>query len=62
MIYVVQPGDSVDYIAELNDISVQELIYDNQILYPYRLSAGQALYIREPEAGDRRGVYINGYA
>ena len=62
MIYVVQPGDSVDYIAELNDISVQELIYDNQILYPYRLSAGQALYIREPEAGDRRVVYINGYA
>ena len=62
MIYVVQPGDSVDYIAELNDIPVQKLIYDNQILYPYRLSVGQALYIREPEAGDRRGVYINGYA
>lgn len=62
MIYIVQPGDSVDYIAEVNSIPVEELIYDNQILYPYRLAVGQALYIREIRAGDRRGVYINGYA
>lgn len=62
MIYIVQPGDSVDYIAEVNNVPVEELIYDNQILYPYRLAVGQALYIREIRAEDRRGVYINGYA
>ena len=31
MIYVVKPGDNVDAIALENNISVNELIYDNQI-------------------------------
>lgn len=62
MIYVVKPGDNVDAIALENNISVNELIYDNQIEYPYALAVGQALYIREtaPEAG--RSITVNGYA
>lgn len=62
MIYVVKQGDNVDAIALENNISVNELIYDNQIEYPYALAVGQALYIREtvPEAG--RDITVNGYA
>ena len=62
MIYVVKPGDNVDAIALENNISVNGLIYDNQIEYPYALAVGQALYIREtaPEAG--RSITVNGYA
>lgn len=62
MIYVVKPGDNVDAIALENNISVNELIYDNQIEHPYALAVGQALYIREtaPEAG--RSITVNGYA
>lgn len=62
MIYIVKPGDNVDAIALENNISVNELIYDNQIEYPYALAVGQALYIREtaPEAG--RSITVNGYA
>ena len=62
MIYVVQNADSVDRIADINNIPVEELIYDNQLEYPYRLAIGQALYIRELPLYDRRSIYVNGYA
>lgn len=44
-IYVVQPGDDVDAIAARYDSTVQDLIWANQIDYPYRLAVGQALLI-----------------
>lgn len=54
-IYVVQPGDDVDAIAARYDIAVQDLIWANQIDYPYRLAVGQALLIlKEPDAQDKR--------
>lgn len=62
MIYVVKPGDNVDAIALENNISVNELIYDNQIEYPYALAVGQALYIRETEPEAGRSITVNGYA
>ena len=40
-IYVVQPGDTVDSIASTYNISVDSLLYSNQIPYPYRLAVGQ---------------------
>ena len=42
-IYVVQPGDSVDMIAEQFGVSPQQIIQDNQLIYPYELAVGQAL-------------------
>ena len=61
-IYVVQPGDTVDSIAELYTVDVWTIVNNNQILYPYELAIGQALFIdlgtREPE----RGIRSTGYA
>lgn len=62
-IYVVNPGDTVDGIAQKTGIPVETLIYDNQIEPPYRLAVGQALFIgdgrREPV---RPSLYVSGYA
>ncbi len=61
MIYVVVPGDNVDSIADSFGISAEQLVFDNQIEYPYALAIGQALYIRN--GYDRtRSVNVNGYA
>ena len=65
-IYVVKPGDTVDAIAAAFGISVDALIYYNQLPYPYRLAIGQALLITdgtipsEPSSG--RTITANGYA
>ncbi len=62
-IYVVERGDSVDTIAESQGIPVQNLIFDNQIGYPYRLAVGQALYIRDEIPSEERvPLYVFGYA
>lgn len=44
-IYIVQPGDTVDTIADAYGISAQSIIYNNQIPYPYPLAIGQALLL-----------------
>ena len=46
-IYVVQPGDTVDEIAERYAVQPERIIYDNQLIYPYPLAVGQALWIGE---------------
>lgn len=40
-IYVVREEDSVDAIAESADVPVEELLWANQIEYPYRLAVRQ---------------------
>lgn len=61
-IYVVRPGDSVDSIARALNANVEQLIYDNQLVYPYELAVGQALlvsgYVREAD----RAAAVSGYA
>lgn len=44
-IYVVQPGDSVDSIAQSTGADLSALLSANQLEYPYRLAVGQALFI-----------------
>lgn len=44
-IYIVNQGDTVDSIAASQGISVDLLIWENQIEYPYRLAVGQSLFI-----------------
>ena len=65
-IYVVKPGDTVDMIASSFGISVDALIYYNQIPYPYRLAVGQALLITngslQTPNPDKRSITVNGYA
>lgn len=62
-IYVVQPEDTVDSIAQSYQVSVQDVIYINQLVYPYALAIGQAILLptvsEEPEG---RVVVTNGYA
>lgn len=43
---MVQPGDSVFGIARKFGIDMDVLTYDNQLVYPYALVAGQSLLIR----------------
>lgn len=44
-IYAVQPGDTIDAIADSFQVPVQTLIYDNQLVAPYELAIGQSLLI-----------------
>lgn len=61
-IYVVQPGDTVDGIAKNYAVGVGEIIYDNQLIYPYALAVGQALLIRRSERSPDRSISVSGYA
>lgn len=61
-IYVVRAGDSVDGIAGLFSVPVEEIIYANQLVYPYALAVGQALLLPAGEEKSKREVRINGYA
>lgn len=42
---MVQPNDTVDSIAQYYQVQVQNIIYINQLVYPYALAIGQALLI-----------------
>lgn len=62
-IYVVKSGDSVAAIAAKNNLTEEELIYANELVYPYRLAVGQALWVPQGVyAGFGRGIWANGYA
>ena len=61
-IYVVQPGDSVSTIALYLGVSASQIIFDNQLVYPYALAVGQALFIRDNERTPDRSIYVSGYA
>ena len=54
-IYVVEEGDTVDEIAAKTGRPVGELIWANQLEYPYRLAVGQSLYVgAEGSIGGRK--------
>lgn len=65
-IYIVKNGDNVDSISAATGVSVEDILYANQIPYPYRLAVGQALYIGDESSADnniqRRAVLVGGYA
>ncbi len=61
-IYVVKPGDNVDGIAAEFGVNVEQIIYDNQLEYPYALAIGQALLINEYERNADRAISVSGYA
>lgn len=62
-IYVVQEGDNVDVISGQFGVSVESIIYDNQLIAPYRLAIGQALLIDDGGVREnRRNAYFRGFA
>lgn len=61
-IYVVQPGDTVNEIAAVYGISAEQIIYDNQLLSPYELAVGQALFIGIGERQPGMTISVSGYA
>ncbi len=61
-IYVVKPGDSVDSIARALNANAEQLIYDNQLEYPYELAVGQALLVSGYTRDADRAVSVSGYA
>lgn len=62
-IYIVQSGDTIDSIATAYGISVDTIIYNNQLSYPYRLAIGQALLLSVGESPtQRRTISTGGYA
>ncbi|MBQ3514708.1 MAG: LysM peptidoglycan-binding domain-containing protein [Lachnospiraceae bacterium] len=61
-IYVVNPGDTVYGIASLYQVEVNELIYANQLVYPYQLAIGQALLITNGQREKSMQIKSNGYA
>lgn len=60
--YVVQPGDTVDSIARSLGVDVMQLIYENQLIYPYELAIGQALFVHKNVVEDKRQIAVGGYA
>ena len=62
-IYVVKSGDNVDSIAAEAGIPVSTLLWDNQIVYPYRLAVGQALLLDNERNGKEKSpLHVNGDA
>lgn len=62
-IYVVQPGNTVDQIAEAFGVPVSTLILDNQLIPPYALAVGQTLLLDNgAAANEKRELVSFGYA
>lgn len=61
-IYVVKMGDSVYSIAREFGANAENIISDNQLVYPYELAVGQALFIDVGENNKERSIYVSGYA
>ncbi len=62
-IYIVRPGDSLYAVARRFGVSVDTLVYNNQIVYPARLAVGQTLVIPDGASGGTLGeMEVNGFA
>lgn len=61
-IYIVQEGDTIEGIAAQTGVSIWQIIDDNQLIYPYALAIGQALYISHNTRNPSKSISVNGYA
>lgn len=62
IIYVVKPGDTVDSIAGAFLTDTAGIIEDNQLVYPYELAVGQALFINLGTRDVTGSIRSTGYA
>lgn len=61
-IYVVKPADTVDIIAAAVSVNADRIIEDNQLIYPYELAVGQALFINSGTGNPSKNIRSIGYA
>lgn len=63
-IYVVQQGDSVERISRIQNVRAEDIIYINQLVYPYTLAVGQALLLPAASWQESRRplAHVLGYA
>lgn len=61
-IYVVRPGDTIDAIANRFTVDVNRIIIDNQLVFPYALAVGQALFVDLGIRMPKRSLRVSGYA
>lgn len=61
-IYVVKQGDTIDSIAEGFSADAGQIIEDNQLIYPFELAVGQALFIDLGTRNPVGNVRTIGYA
>lgn len=61
-IYVVRTGDTVDSIAAQRGMDVNQIIYNNQLVYPYELAVGQALLLLDNGRSPTGSISVSGYA
>lgn len=61
-IYVVKQGDTVDSIAGEFSAAAEQIIEDNQLVYPFELAVGQALFIDLGTRNPAGNVRTTGYA
>ncbi|MBR3768983.1 MAG: LysM peptidoglycan-binding domain-containing protein [Lachnospiraceae bacterium] len=61
-IFVVATGDNIYNIANTYGVDLNTIAYDNQLLYPYELVPGQALFVREGQRRAERSIGVSGYA
>lgn len=61
-IYVVRPGDTIDAIANRFTVDVNRIIIDNQLVFPYALAVGQALFVDLWIRMPKRSLRVSGYA
>lgn len=59
---MVKQGDTVNEVASTYGVSAETIIYDNQLIYPYRLAIGQALLINTGQTNKTMEIKSNGYA
>ncbi|MBE5947311.1 MAG: LysM peptidoglycan-binding domain-containing protein [Lachnospiraceae bacterium] len=61
-IYVVKQGDSLNSIASSYGVDINTVIYDNQLIYPYDIVPGQALFIAGGQRQPVGQLAVSGYA
>ncbi len=61
-IYVVKENDTVYSISQESGVPDTTIISDNQLVPPYQLAVGQALYLNSMDAQPSRSMVVGGYS
>lgn len=65
-IYIVKQFDNVDEIAAITGVPAEQIIRQNQLVYPYELAVGQALFIENrtkmEDVEEKTYLMVGGYA
>lgn len=62
LIYIVKEGDTLTQISNSFGITMEEIIWANQLEYPYYLAIGQSLLLLTEPVMEYRNLFSNGFA